>query len=165
MEVAMTYDGSGITRSLLGFSRMLANPKPVMNEVAQLMVTWLKEAHTAQVGIRDGQPYHPLAPEYAKAKLRAGGSPARVLFGPSPGSAGAGGDLFGSWKALTVTPKAVAVGAGGGRLNRVKASAHDGGLAQLLGRPELNRLQLGWHDKRLVEVISLWLDRFQQAGA
>lgn len=148
----------GITPSLLALDRLLANPKPMMKEVGQLMVTWIRESHDAQRSLKTKRPYHPLDARYAKAKRRAGGSPQRVLFGPSPGSGGAGGALFGSWGVRHMTPQVVVVGATGGRLNRVKASAHDGGLAQYLGRPELNRLQLGWHDKKLREVISAWLD-------
>lgn len=154
----------GISKSLLAMESLLARPKGTLDEIGQLMVTFVRESHDAQIGLADKAPFAPVTARYAKRKLAAGGSPGRVLFGPSPRSAGQGGELFGSWGVLATTASSVTVGATGGVLNRIKASAHDGGLAQYLGRPELNRLRLGWDDKRLEQAISHFLDKLVDAG-
>lgn len=154
----------GIRPSLIAMDAVLAAPGSTIDEIGQMMVTWLREAHDAQVGLADGVRFAPLAPRYAKAKLRAGGSPARVVFGPSPGSGGAGGALFASWGIQAKTRWSVTVGATGGVLNRIKASAHDGGLAQYLARPELNRLRIGWSDDNMKKAAGHLMDRVVSAG-
>lgn len=153
-----------ISPSLLSMARLLDNPQPTMEEIGQLMTTWVREAHESQRGLSDSRPFHRLSSKYAKAKLKAGGSPARVLFGPSPRSGGAGGDLFASWGIRHKTPTVVVVGSVGGTLEKIKASAHDGGLAQYLGRPELNRLRFGWTDELMRKVIDLWMDKLVDAA-
>lgn len=153
-----------IRASLVSMEAVLKGDPAGMDEIGQLMVTWIRESHDAQRGLEDNAPYAPVTARYAKAKLRAGGSPGRVLFGPSPGSGGAGGNLFASWGVVSKGKWSVTVGATGGRLNKVKASAHDGGLAQYLGRPELNRLRLGWTDKRMSQCVGVMLDKVMKAG-
>lgn len=164
MEVDFKFK-DGISESLIGLERALANTRPVMAEVGQLMVTMIRESHDANVGM-DGKPMAKVSKEYGKRKLAAGGNPGRILFGPSPGGIGGGGDLHRSWNVRHITPTVVAVGATGGVLNAIKASAHDGGLAQYLGKPRLNRLRMGWTDKTLTKACAAWMDELQkQAGA
>ena len=154
-----------ITPSLVAMDRVLANPKPSLDEVGQLMVTLTKEAHTGQRGLQDGRPYAKLSKAYSIAKGKAGGNVSRILFGPSPRSDGAGGDLFASWGVIYQTKIMVMVGAkGGSKLNRIKASAHDGGLAQYLGRESLNRLRLGWNEKDFGKAMGIMMDRVMKAG-
>jgi len=138
--------------------------KAPMEEIGEKMVTMVRESHTGQRGVSDGRPYAPLSERYAARKAKVGGSP-KILVGPSPGGkTSGGGSLLSSWRRLRTTATGTSVGAGGAR-NRRLASAHDGGLADRLGRPELNRLRIGWPPRKLEEFCKLWMDRLFERGA
>lgn len=113
------------------------------------MVRYVKESMVAQRGVANGKPYAPLSPKYAKWKVAHGGSAERVLYHR--------GRLANSWRITVNDGERVVVGAGGGAINADKAAGHDGGLADALGRPELNRLQIGFSDKMADEInVALW---------
>jgi len=117
-----------------------------MREAGQLMVARIQESMDAQVGLADGKKYAKWTPAYAK-KRGAG----KVLF--------LLGDLMQSWR-IRIRKKKHTVTVYPGNLgeNVTKARAHDGGIAQRTGKEKWNRLRLGWREKMLKEVGSLFLD-------
>jgi hypothetical protein len=118
------------------------------------MTRIIKESMVALVGVADGVPYQPLSPRYARRKANAGGPAGRPLWFHSR--------LAGSWRIIRISRGKVVVGPGGGKVNITKANAHDGGLADHLGKPELNRLRLGFNDKLLDSLGSIFLDRVME---
>ena len=154
---------NGISPWLQSVAKGLGSKEP-MEEIGERMVTMIRESHTGQRGVADGRPYERLSARYAARKAKVGGSP-KILVGPSPGGkSSGGGSLLSSWRRLTLSATGVTVGAGGAR-NRRLASAHDGGLAQRLNRPELNRLRVGWPKKSFKEICRFWMDWHVERGA
>lgn len=122
-----------------------------LRDVGDLLVRTVRESMNQQEGVADGVPYAPLSPKYARRKQRLGGPPSRPLYFH--------GRLAGSWRITSISSDRVVVGAGGGKINATKASAHDGGLADKLGRPELDRLRLGFSDKLLDACADAFVGR------
>lgn len=155
MADAIVYQDE-ISPWLKSLVKGMDDPQP-MEEIGERMVTLVKESHTGQRGVADNKPYAPLSARYAKRKAKVGGSP-KILVGPSPGArTSGGGSLLASWRRLRTTAHGVSVGAGGTR-NRKLASAHDGGMADRLGRDSLNRLRIGWPPKTFEKFCKFWID-------
>lgn len=128
--------------------------KAPLEEAGELMVTMVREAHQSGQEFETGRPMQRLSKSYQKRKRDASGS-SKKLFGIPPTV----GSLFRSWRVLRATKDHVVVGAGDGR-NRRLASAHDGGLARHLSRPELNRLRLSFGDKSLTRIAKHLVERY-----
>jgi len=153
MSVRVNYK-SEIAPMLRELRLTLAEGTPqrreAMEEAGALMASEIVLSMEAQVGLSDGTPYAPLSERHAKRKgtSRTG----RTLFGPT-------GLLKASWRTLDLGTSRVLVGAGISPLEAIKASAHDGGLAEYLKRPELDRLHIGWTDKLADKVANAFMDR------
>ena len=141
----------GLTPFVESMAEALAGDHaPVLAEVGEFMASSIKLRQSEQRGLGNGIPYKALTPKYADRKKRAGGNPARILYGPTPGGnnpprkKGAavmprtrGGELAASWRRMQTTQTAVWVGAAGsdssGTLNLDKAGGND------------DRLDIAWN--------------------
>lgn len=121
-----------------------------LRSVGDALVRVVRESMNQQVGVQDGRTYEPLSPKYARRKEKLGGPPTRPLYFH--------GRLAGSWRIVRISSTRVVVGAGGGKINATKANAHDGGLAMKYGRPELDRLRLGFSDSLGDDCARTFLD-------
>lgn len=127
-----------------------AQRREAMEEAGALMASEIVLSMEAQVGMSDGAAYTPLSERYAKHKGTA--RTGRTLFGPT-------GLLKASWRTLELGTSRVLVGAGISPLEAIKASAHDGGMADYLKRPELDRLRIGWRQELADKVANAFMDK------
>jgi len=153
MSVVVKYKGDlgPMLRELrLTLEEQTPQRREAMEEAGALMAAEIVSSMEAQVGLSDGKPYAPLSEAHAKRKGTA--RTGRTLFGKT-------GLLKASWRILNLGRDRVLVGAGISELEAVKASAHDGGQADYLNRPELNRLRIGWNRRLMDRVAETFMNR------
>jgi hypothetical protein len=122
-----------------------------LDEAGALMTHRVVNAMEAQRGLQDGRRYAPWTKSYKKKR-----GPGRILF--------LLGDLANSWR-WRVEKWGFVIFAGGLEENAIKASAHDGGVAERTGKGKWNRLRLGWRDRDLQRVGQRFMDRLVDDAA